>query len=886
MSGYGQYALGYHDRGWSPLPLPHGAKWPPPDGMTGATAPAAERSDVEHWVATRADANIALRLPERVIGIDVDAYKPNAVATMQRLEAAAPMPPTWRSSSRGTAGDVPYESGIYLYRIPDDIPLDLVAKMRDPRGADGTTKDSDVELIRHGHRYIVAAPSMSPPPPKGSGQPYVWYAPDGSNRAPSVHELPFLPREWISFLTPAVAAPAAASSAPVSVEAANAYEQRAVQANIDRLRAMSAAATPDGSGYTGEPWDGTTFYVACRLLELANASWTSLTPDLVEALLLEHAPRDASFDDRAVLAKLASARSRIGDRAADAPTGAGRVDDSSLFRSRAQGGEASAVAPAARTITHDGAVDVTNEALAALWLRDEVGTGRLAGMFFRKGELVYTPRIGEEGYISPRDMRAENAASISLMEESQLQARIQNRYVVTRLTEDREATKRAKAADPDAGPVFNPKPAIFPVGAARIVAKAPDDCPNLRTLHGVTHSPTLRPDGTIITTPGYDQSTGLLYLPVGEQPAAVPDTPTTDHLRIATSWIAYMLQDFAFVSDDDRATYIGLMLTPLLRALIPPPYKLGIIEAHERGSGKSFLARALTSLHGGAMQPEMPSDDVELGKVIASILDTQTAPVVVFDNVSGFVRSSVLAGLLTSPTFQSRRLGSSTVIEADNDRLWVLTGNNATIGGDLGRRNVRVRLDPGVPNPELRTGFAIADFESWVREHRGELLWSLLVMVRSWVVNGMLFVDEPIADTYGRWVATVRGILANAGIPGLFSNPDVQQFAVDPEVEEWGGFLERVHELKGEEPWTVKGLLTLVAHPLTSIADPARPIPFDALPSGLLGSRAIMDPGQLAGSLGKWLSNRQGRWYGTLTVKTVSERTKTGKLWRVESYKR
>ena len=161
MSGYGQYALGYHDRGWSPLPLPHGAKWPPPDGMTGATAPAAERSDVEHWIATRADANIALRLPERVIGIDVDAYKPNAVATMQRLEAAAPMPPTWRSSSRGTAGNVPYESGIYLYRVPDGVPLDLVAKMRDPRGADGTTKDSDVELIRHGHRYIVAAPSMS-----------------------------------------------------------------------------------------------------------------------------------------------------------------------------------------------------------------------------------------------------------------------------------------------------------------------------------------------------------------------------------------------------------------------------------------------------------------------------------------------------------------------------------------------------------------------------------------------------------------------------------------------------------------------------------------------------------------------------------------------------
>lgn len=873
MSGYGQFALGYLERGWSPLPLPHGAKWPPPKGTTGYDAPAIERDVVEAWAAQQPDANIALRMPERVVGIDVDAYKPNAVATMRRLEALAPMPSTWRSSSRGTAGDVPYESGIYFFRIPDDVPAEVIRDLRDPRGVDGTTKNADVELLRPFHRYAVAAPSLSPPPPKGSGETYVWYAPDGSNMPPYVAQLPELPREWLAELTPRAAASGTApvSAAPMSDQAASAWENAAVRGCVDRLRAMSVAATPGGVGYVGEPWDETTFYVACRLLEIANNPATTLAPEHVEILLLEHAPRDANFDDAAVLAKMASARSRIGDRAAELP--AARADDSGLFK-RAQ--PSSAVGqPGGRVIAHDDVVEVANVNVATRWLRSEIGTGRLAGMFLRKGELVYTPRIGEDGYIEKKNVIAEGSASISLVDHLQLQARIQNRYTVVKTVEKRGETKGET--------VMETSPGMFPVAACSVIAKAPDDCPNLRDLRGVIHSPSFRADGTVITQPGFDDATGLLFLPIGHQPAAIPETPTLEHVRLAKSWIEYMLQDYVFESDDDRATYIGLMMTPLLRTLTPPPYKLGVVQAHDPGSGKSFLARAITSIHGGAFIPEMSSDDVELAKVVGAVLDTQTAPVVLFDNVSGYVKSSVLAGLLTSPTFGSRRLGSSTTIEADNDRLWLLTSNNAQLGGDLGRRNVRVRLNPNVPNPHLRTGFAIARFEDWVREHRGELLWSLLTLVRHWVCQGMPFPDTVTEDSYGNWVATVRGVLASAGIPGTFDSLDAQEEQLDQEADEWATFLRAVHEHMADRPWTVKALLTLVAHPATT-GDPARPIPFDALPGDLSRNRTVLEPSSLATSLSRWLTNRRGRWYEGLTVDIHGAKTKEGRLWRTREY--
>lgn len=85
------------------------------------------------------------------------------------------------------------------------------------------------------------------------------------------------------------------------------YERMVVQREVDRLIAMGQKATTSGEGYAGEPWDITTYEVACTLMQLARSDWSALTMAEARDIVLEHAPRDAGFDDARVSAKVDSA---------------------------------------------------------------------------------------------------------------------------------------------------------------------------------------------------------------------------------------------------------------------------------------------------------------------------------------------------------------------------------------------------------------------------------------------------------------------------------------------------------------------------------------------------------------------------------------------------
>ena len=66
-------------------------------------------------------------------------------------------------------------------------------------------------------------------------------------------------------------------------------------------------------------------------------------------------------------------------------------------------------------------------------------------------------------------------------------------------------------------------PALPPAWAAeQILARTAWPFP---PLEGVVATPVLRPDGTVLGTPGYDRATGLFYEPLTDFPA-VPDAPT------------------------------------------------------------------------------------------------------------------------------------------------------------------------------------------------------------------------------------------------------------------------------------------------------------------------------------------------------------------------
>src|SRR5437868_10789208 len=118
---YAAAAQDYWAYGWkSVLPLPAGKKFPPPNKYTGYKALIPSFPDIMAWTEDLADGNLALRLPDTVVGLDVDAYgeKTGAATLAEALRRWGPLPPTVRSTSR-----VDGVSGIRLYRVPADVSL-------------------------------------------------------------------------------------------------------------------------------------------------------------------------------------------------------------------------------------------------------------------------------------------------------------------------------------------------------------------------------------------------------------------------------------------------------------------------------------------------------------------------------------------------------------------------------------------------------------------------------------------------------------------------------------------------------------------------------------------------------------------------------------------
>jgi len=185
----------YLERGWNPLPTPPRAKKPVPAGFTGIYGADVTSDDIAHWTATSgpyasaawpSDSNVALRMPDTVVGIDVDSYdgKPGAETLALLVDALGELPPTWSSTSRGSESS-PTVSCIRFYRVPAELTF---------RGVAGEA----IEVIQHRHRYAIVYPSVHP-----QGRVYRWHAPDGrrAEGVPSIDELAQLPGTWLEYLT-------------------------------------------------------------------------------------------------------------------------------------------------------------------------------------------------------------------------------------------------------------------------------------------------------------------------------------------------------------------------------------------------------------------------------------------------------------------------------------------------------------------------------------------------------------------------------------------------------------------------------------------------------------------------------------------------------------
>jgi hypothetical protein len=289
---------------------------------------------------------------------------------------------------------------------------------------------------------------------------------------------------------------------------------------------------------------------------------------------------------------------------------------------------------------------------------------------------------------------------------------------------------------------------------------------------------------------------------------------TLPSLEEALALIDELLCDFNF-EGSDKATAVALLLQPFMRLLIHGPTPLFVIESPMFGSGKSLLAEVLNILvTGESLSPITANEnEAEFKKQITSSL-LACRPVICLDNWSEKKRfgSAAFASLITSERYSDRLLGQSLELDLRNDRTWILTGVNPRFEREFHRRYVRVRIDPGVPEPWNRKDFRHPELRGWVKENREELVGAILTVIDSWISHGSKPFEGANGGSFVDWSKKVGGALEHCGFENIFVSteetytPDES----DTEFSKMGEFVEAWKKEGGK--WSKAGELASFAN--------------------------------------------------------------------------
>lgn len=278
-------------------------------------------------------------------------------------------------------------------------------------------------------------------------------------------------------------------------------------------------------------------------------------------------------------------------------------------------------------------------------------------------------------------------------------------------------------------------------------------------LAGVITTPTLRPDGTVLSTPGYDPETQLLLLDPPDLPP-IPEAPSRREARAALVTLNYLLQEFPFVDEASRSVALSALITPVVRgALAVAP--LHATTAPVAGSGKSYIIDIAAAISLGQRAPIIAAgrDEAETEKrLVAALLGGQS--IISIDNVNGQLGGDFLCQMIERPIVSPRILGVSRNARIESRATCFATGNNIQLVGDMTRRVVLCSLDPAVERPELRQ-FQQFPFEL-VLGDRGFYVAAALTVVRAYVAAGYPDQLPPLAS-FEDWSRLVRSALVWLG---------------------------------------------------------------------------------------------------------------------------
>ena len=240
--------------------------------------------------------------------------------------------------------------------------------------------------------------------------------------------------------------------------------------------------------------------------------------------------------------------------------------------------------------------------------------------------------------------------------------------------------------------------------------------PRLRVLRGIVDAPTLRVDGTLLDTPGYDEASGLY---ANFDPAdwpRTPENPTRNDARVAVELLYDLVAESPFALPVHRAVWLAALLTVVARTYAAGNVPLFAFSANVPGAGKGTLVDLVAEIATGRGATKWSpvggrrtdAEAEERKRLMAVALSGLR--VMCIDNIKAGdpLGTPALDGALTSGEDERfGYIGDRVLKETRHTEVpWLCvvmaTGNNLSVVGDMGRRAVLCRLESPLQDPEIR----------------------------------------------------------------------------------------------------------------------------------------------------------------------------------------
>ncbi|MEM7201216.1 MAG: hypothetical protein AAF628_13165 [Planctomycetota bacterium] len=302
-----------------------------------------------------------------------------------------------------------------------------------------------------------------------------------------------------------------------------------------------------------------------------------------------------------------------------------------------------------------------------------------------------------------------------------------------------------------------------------------------RPLDGVTGAPVFRPDGEIVTEPGYDPGTALWLDTDGLELPPIPERPTREDAEAALKTLMRPFREYPIPDEACLSALAALMIAPVITPSVEAVPAVGITSASP-GFGKTKIQECVGALATGtktASFSQAERDEENDKRLDAALLAGD--PLIAIDNAEQPVGGPVLCSIVTGGTHKPRVLGRSEMPAMPSRVQVIVNGVNLAFRADACRRGLLVVIDdPDEEHPERRK----FDFDPVheVQGRRGEMLAAAPTILRAWHLDGRPVPDghEPLGS-FGSW-EPVRLALIWLGMTDPMKS-QAMIYADDPERE-------------------------------------------------------------------------------------------------------